>query len=125
IIRLFGALRVHKSDWGHPIAHTWCMARPKVPMISRQVATQVALEIIDEEGLSALSLERLANQLGVKAPSLYYHFTDKAAILASVARLIMVEAKAPPEPKNGDWQEHMIAQAVEFRRAILAHAKAA
>ena len=43
-----------------------------------------ALEVIDADGLDAMSLERLADELGVKAPSLYHHFHDKAEILAAV-----------------------------------------
>jgi AcrR family transcriptional regulator len=101
------------------------MGRPKVPIISRDAATRAALEIVDEEDLSALSLERLAARLGVKAPSLYYHFKDKAEILSSVARLIMMEVEAPTDVRNGDWAEYMVRRAVEFRRAVLRHANAA
>ncbi len=94
-------------------------------MISREAATQAALAIVDEEGLNALSLERLATRLGVKAPSLYYYFKDKAEILASVARLVMVGAETPSDVRNGDWAEYMVRQAVEFRRAVLSHVNAA
>ncbi|HTC82023.1 MAG TPA: helix-turn-helix domain-containing protein, partial [Acidimicrobiia bacterium] len=60
------------------------MARPSKPLISKDASARAALEIIDAEGLEALSLERLAKELGVRAPSLYHHFADKAEILARV-----------------------------------------
>ena len=55
------------------------MARPTKPLISRDLCAQAALRIIDEDGLEALSLEKLARELGVKAPSLYHHFSNTAA----------------------------------------------
>ena len=43
------------------------------------------------DGLDNFSLNSLAWPIGVKAPSLYYHFQDKAEILAQVARLLLIE----------------------------------
>jgi TetR/AcrR family transcriptional regulator, tetracycline repressor protein len=104
--------------------HNEPLARPSTPIISRESAIRAALDIIDEDGLGALSLERLADRLGVRAPSLYHHFNDKAEILLEVARLIMLETQ-PPKPLDESWIEFMVAQAVEFRRAVLKHANAA
>lgn len=101
------------------------MARPTKPLISRDLCAQAALRIIDEEGLEALSLEKLARDLGVKAPSLYHHFQDKAEILASVARLVVLETRLPPEPLRQDWVEWHVQMCVGFREAILNHPRAA
>ncbi|MGH8997865.1 MAG: TetR family transcriptional regulator [Acidimicrobiia bacterium] len=101
------------------------MARPTRPLISRDSCAEAALAIIDEEGLEALSLEKLATVLGVKAPSLYHHFEDKAEILASVARLVVLETPVPPEPAPDNWQEWMVNMCVGFRQAILKHPRAA
>jgi AcrR family transcriptional regulator len=101
------------------------MARPSKPLISKDACAQAALEIIDGEGLDALSLERLAKEIGVRAPSLYHHFADKAEILARVARLVTLEVPVPPEPSLGNWQEWFVEMCIGFRRAILAHPNAA
>jgi len=101
------------------------MARPTKPLISKDACAKAALEIIDAEGLEALSLERLAKEIGVRAPSLYHHFTDKAEILAWVARLVTLEVPVPPEPSPDSWQEWLVEMCVGFRRAILAHPNAA
>jgi len=101
------------------------MARPTKPLISRDACARSALAIIDAEGLEALSLERLAREIGVKAPSLYHHFSDKAEILAAVARLVVLETPVPPEPSTENWQEWMVEMSVGFRRAILSHPNAA
>jgi TetR/AcrR family tetracycline transcriptional repressor len=101
------------------------MARPTKPLISKDACAKAALEIIDAEGLDSLSLERLAKEIGVRAPSLYHHFADKAEILARVARLVTLEVPVPPEPSPDNWQEWMVEMCVGFRRAILAHPNAA
>ncbi|MGH8997958.1 MAG: TetR family transcriptional regulator [Acidimicrobiia bacterium] len=101
------------------------MVRPTTPLISRDSCTRAALAIIDEEGLEALSLDKLARVLGVKAPSLYHHFRDKAEILASVARLVVLETPVLPEPTVQNWQEWLVEMCVGFRDSILKHPRAA
>ena len=101
------------------------MARPQQPLITRDLAIKSALEIIDEDGIDGLSLERLATKLGVKAPSLYYHFDGKADILNEVARLITFDVRVPAEPADGDWPEWFVEISTRFRRSVLRHPRAA
>lgn len=58
------------------------MARPSQPLIDRERVIETALSLIDAEGLAASSLPRRARELGVKTPSLYHHFDDRAEIMA-------------------------------------------
>jgi AcrR family transcriptional regulator len=44
----------------------------------------VALELIEEEGPSGLSMRRLAERLGIRAPSIYKHLADKEALEAAI-----------------------------------------
>ena len=97
------------------------MARPTKPLISRSAAVAAALEIIDGEGLEALSLPRLAAQLSVRAPSLYYHFRDKAAILEAVARAIVAEIAVPRKPDPSRWPEWFVQMSLNFRTVVLRH----
>ena len=41
---------------------------------------RVARELLEEEGPAALSMRRLADRLGIRAPSIYKHLPDKAAL---------------------------------------------
>ncbi|HEY9545172.1 MAG TPA: helix-turn-helix domain-containing protein [Solimonas sp.] len=100
------------------------MGRPAKPLISRDRAARAALGAIDIHGLEALSLELVAQRLGVKAPSLYYHFKHKAELLAEVARLILMDAKIPKD-FSSNWKEAMLALNVAVRRSILQHPNAA
>ena len=60
------------------------MVRPRTPLLSRERIVEVAVTVIDAEGLDALSTRRLARELGVQAPSLYNHFSTKEDILDAV-----------------------------------------
>lgn len=44
----------------------------------------VARELLEEEGPERLSMRRLADRLGIRAPSLYKHFADKQALEAAL-----------------------------------------
>ena len=101
------------------------MARPTSPLISRERAARAALGVIDVRGLDSLSLEAVARRLGVKAPSLYYHFSDKNALLAEVARLLLLDTPVPPSNPDEDDHEWIVRIAVAARRSILQHPNAA
>lgn len=102
------------------------MTRPahKAALTPRLIA-QAALDVIDAEGLSELSLQRVAAQLGIRAPSLYHHFKDKDEMLTMVARLILLDTPVLPEPPPGQWRRWLLLQCLGFRRAILRHPNAA
>jgi TetR/AcrR family tetracycline transcriptional repressor len=85
------------------------------------VAAAVAL--LDESGLDGLTLRKLAQRLDVKAPTLYWHIANKAALVNEVAEVILgaeVAELAPPGPDES-WQEWLIGVAQRLRRAMLAH----
>jgi AcrR family transcriptional regulator len=90
-------------------------------MLSRPGVVAAALRIIDSEGLAACSTPRLAREFGVRAPSLYHHFADRADIMAEVAKLVVRETKLPPRDPDAEWTEWFVALGVNFRRTILRH----
>ena len=63
------------------------MAGVREPL-TRVRIVEAALEIIDDEGLDALNMRRLAAAVGVKPMSLYHHVANKEAILDAVAECI-------------------------------------
>src|SRR2546423_13079514 len=50
---------------------------------AREVA-RAALELLEEEGPEGLSMRRLAERLGIRAPSIYKHLPDKQALEAAI-----------------------------------------
>ena len=54
------------------------------PPLSPGAITDAALALVDQEGLGALSMRRVAGALGVEAMALYHHFPNKEALVEAV-----------------------------------------
>jgi AcrR family transcriptional regulator len=87
-----------------------------------------ALEVIQAEGLEALTLRRVGTRAGVSRSALYRHFDDKAALVARIAsdgfRLLhetLVRVRANASPDAGDTLEVLAAAHVHFARANPSH----
>jgi AcrR family transcriptional regulator len=96
------------------------MARPRTPLLSRQLITETALRVVDEQGLAELSMRKLARELRVQAPSLYSHYASKNELLDDVASEIM-EAVDVSEFQSGDWRSALRTWARSYRAALTAH----
>jgi AcrR family transcriptional regulator len=78
-----------------------------------------ALKLVDAEGLPALTMRRLAQDMGGDAMALYRYAPSHEALLAAIAELVMgqlMEADC-----NGEWRQQLRAIAHDFRRLALAH----
>ena len=62
-------------------------AAPRVPLTKERVL-QAALALADEGGIKALSMRKLAQELGVEAMSLYNHVANKGEILDGIVELV-------------------------------------
>jgi AcrR family transcriptional regulator len=51
-------------------------------------------QLLEEEGAEALTMRRLADRVGIRAPSLYKHLPDKAALEAAIIATGLEEAAA-------------------------------
>ena len=60
------------------------MASSKSRVLTRDIILSAALELVDDAGLSALSLRSLGKRLGVSQAAFYRHFPDKAALLEGI-----------------------------------------
>lgn len=75
------------------------------------IAEAIALQ--NEAGLDGVSLRKIAARVGVQAPSLYWHFKDKDALLAAVIEQIFSNC-LDSVPAHEHWQDWMRA----FARAL-------
>ncbi|MEO3783876.1 TetR/AcrR family transcriptional regulator C-terminal domain-containing protein [Actinocorallia sp. B10E7] len=102
------------------------MARPRQPLLSRERIIEVALGLLDTEGLEAVSTRRLAAELGVSGPSLYNHVATKDELLDAVADTVLTEvdlsmfAGLSPGSRPG-WRDALYAWAHSYRAALAAH----
>lgn len=79
-----------------------------------------ALQIADAEGLEALTMRRLASDVGVEAASLYHHVPNKDALFDGIVVKMRAEMHIPfPLPE--DWADLMAAIFAEYRRVLAAH----
>lgn len=93
--------------------------RTEPERLQREGIFQVAVELADKDGLPALSMRKLAAQLGVQAMSLYHHLAGKEELLDGMVDLVFAEIELP-EPDR-PWREAMQARAHSARRALLNH----
>ena len=61
------------------------MARPAKAKLTPSLIVDAAMELIEIDGIEALSMRRLAAHIDVQAPSLYYYFATKDDVLDAVA----------------------------------------
>lgn len=67
---------------------------------ARQIVA-VARELLEQEGPAALTMRRLAERLGIRAPSLYKHLPDKAALEAAIIATGFEDAAARLRARGG------------------------
>ncbi|KDN18039.1 TetR family transcriptional regulator [Amycolatopsis rifamycinica] len=91
--------------------------------MSRERILLAGLAMVDEEGLAAVSMRKLARRLGVDPMSLYNHVDGKDALLDGIAEMLLAAIPAPPA--DPDLRETMSALAHGFRAAMLGHPRAA
>jgi len=82
-----------------------------------------ALDLIDNEGLDALSMRRLAAELQVDTMSLYRSVPDRDGMIREVVRLLLDEIDASEEPGE-TWIDTMRRRAFSFRDMALRHPRA-
>jgi TetR/AcrR family tetracycline transcriptional repressor len=88
--------------------------------LSRDELFERALAVVDAEGLDALTMRRLAREVGVEAASLYHHVPDKEALLNGMLTRVRSEVRLP-QPMPEDLFELMAVIFGEYRRVLTAH----
>lgn len=89
------------------------------PNLGRERILARALAIVDKDGLGALSMRRVARELGVEAMSLYHHVANKAALLDGVYELVLSEL--PAWRRRTPWQASFRERARALRAVLAAH----
>jgi AcrR family transcriptional regulator len=91
--------------------------------LSRDGIARAALGLLDGNGLDGLTMRVVATELGVRAPTLYWHVKNKQDLLDAMADVIFDEAATGLEgPSAGEtWQDWTVAMAQRLRRALLRH----
>jgi AcrR family transcriptional regulator len=80
---------------------------------------EVALAVADSDGIEAVTMRRLARELGVEAASLYHHVKGKDEILDGLVDMVAAEIE-PPLPSPG-WRKAISQRAHDTRAGLRRH----
>lgn len=83
--------------------------------LGRDEIVERARRIISDESLAALSIRRLARELGVTPMAIYHHVPDKRGLLAAIIDDVWREITDGLDPGPDDLTEWMVAFAVRTR----------
>lgn len=97
------------------------MVSQKRPALTRSSIIVTALALVDTVGLDQLTTRRLALELEVKSPALYWHFANKQALLDGMGDALILRAgMGAPRPEEV-WQEWVGRRARAYRAEMLRH----
>lgn len=85
------------------------------PALTRDALVRAALVVLERDGLDALSMRRVAAELGLQAPSLYWHVRNKEELLELLADAVLDGMDLTGI--RGTWRE----QVGELARRYRAH----
>ena len=87
--------------------------------LSRELIVQAAITIIERDGAGALSMRKVAAELGAGVMSLYNHVPDRDALIEGVARAVLADLEAPEEEADPDrdWKLDARSMVDAFRAA--------
>jgi AcrR family transcriptional regulator len=80
---------------------------------TRQRAIEVALDLFTEQGYDSTSLREIAERLGIKKASLYYHFPSKEALLAGIMESLLAPvdelvAWGQSQPRSAETRQEVL-----------------
>ncbi|WP_192810200.1 TetR/AcrR family transcriptional regulator [Actinomadura rudentiformis] len=91
---------------------------PRAPLTTEAIAA-AALELGDREGAEAMTMRRIAAELGCDPMALYRHFPNRQALLDAVADLALADVP-DPDPHQA-WEPRLVTVLVSIRSAALRH----
>ncbi|MGH9101809.1 MAG: TetR/AcrR family transcriptional regulator [Acidimicrobiales bacterium] len=112
---------------GAPAPHGCPRPAGQRASLTRQRIVEAALQIIDAEGLEALSMRHLGSQLGVEAMAIYHHFLNKEAVLDAVLGHVLGDGEDLGSCLEGacaGWEERLRLIWVRFRDRFRQHPNA-
>ena len=101
----------------------WALAAPadRKPRYSREQIASAALRIADAEGFDAVTMKRIAAELGAATMTLYYYVRNKSDVVALMQDAVLADVLVPEECLLGGWREALTAIARRTRDVLMAH----
>jgi AcrR family transcriptional regulator len=101
----------------------WALPQPaeRKPRHTREQIAGVALRLADEEGFEAVTMKRIAAELGAGTMTLYYYVRNKTDVVALIHDAIMADVVLPASELPARWREAVAAVARRTRQVLMAH----
>jgi AcrR family transcriptional regulator len=101
----------------------WLRPEPsgRKPRYTRAEIARTALGIADSEGFDAVTMKRIATELGAATMTLYYYVRNKADIVALMQDAVFEDVLVPSGELPGDWRDAVTLIARRSRDAFVAH----
>ncbi len=98
------------------------IADQRVPL-SKERVLGTAMKLADEGGIEALSMRKLAHELGVEAMSLYYYFSSKDDLLTELVDMVTgeIEPTASGSGRKSDWKADVRRSSTSYHAALRRH----
>ncbi len=87
--------------------------------LTKEGVVETAVALADRDGLDALSMRKLADELGAGAMSLYHHVPGKEQLVDEMIDVVFGEIEPPST--GGDWKEELRGRARSTRAALNRH----
>ena len=91
--------------------------------LNRDVIARGALRLLDAAGIDGITMRALAADLGIQAPTLYWHVKSKQDIFRAMAVAMSQDAAAlmTASDSNAPWRERLAGWAHALRKTLLSH----
>ncbi|MCW2922638.1 MAG: Transcriptional regulator, TetR family protein [Thermoleophilia bacterium] len=101
----------------------WTRPEPgaRRPRFTREQLASVALGVADTDGIDAVSMRRVARELGAGTMTLYHYVRTKDDLLALMQDALMAEVVVPADRFPDSWRAALAAIAHSSRDAFIEH----
>src|SRR5215204_1206753 len=108
---------------GQDARSVWTRPGPgeRKPSWSREQIVATALAIADAEGFEAVSMRRIAAELGAGTMTLYHYVRTKDELVTLIGDAIMAEIVIPDDELPAGWRDGMAELARRTRRIFMRH----
>jgi AcrR family transcriptional regulator len=94
-------------------------ARDRRDTLTRMLVLEAAIVLADREGIDAVSMRRLGQELGIEAMSLYTHVRSKEDLLDGMVELAFGEVPSPAV--GAEWKPALRRSILDARAVLLRH----
>lgn len=96
------------------------MGRPTSPKLSVERIVDTAMDIVDGDGMDALTMRAISKRLGTKSASLYHHIEDRDTLIDGMIDRVMKAIDLTPID-HPDLSTALLGQALAFLDAVAKH----